>query len=58
MPENYGVIAMAKDGSFSAAAKVNEAYRNVSDDFVVVNTICFKSVIVADIKLDLDEEDK
>ena len=58
VPENYGVIAMAKDGSFSAAAKVNEAYRNVSDDFVVVNTICFKSVIVADIKLDLDEEDK
>ena len=58
VPENYGVIAMAKDGSFSAAAKVNEAYRNASDDFVVVNTICFKSVIVADIKLDLDEEDK
>ena len=58
VPENYGVIAMAKDGSISAAAKVNEAYRNVSDDFVVVNTICFKSVIVADIKLDLDEEDK
>lgn len=58
VPENYGVIAMAKDGSISAAAKVNEAYRNVSNDFVVVNAICFKSVIVADQKLNLSEEDK
>ena len=58
VPENYGVIAMAKDGSISAAAKVNEAYFNESNDFLVSNAICFKSVIVADIKLDLDEEAK
>ena len=58
VPENYGVIAIAKDGSISAAAKINESYYNISDDFVVVNAICFKSVIIADQKLDLDEEDK
>ena len=58
VPENYGVIAIAKDNSITAAAKVNEAYFNESNDFLVSNAICFKSVIVADIKLDLDEEDK
>ena len=58
VPENYGVIAISKDGSISAAAKINESYYNISDDFVVVNAICFKSVIIADQKLDLDEEDK
>ena len=58
VPENYGVIAIAKDNSITAAAKVNEAYFNESNDFLVTNAICFKSVIVADIKLDLDEEDK
>ena len=58
VPENYGVIAISKDGSISAAAKINESYHNVSDDFVVTNAICFKSVIIADQKLDLDEEDK
>lgn len=58
VPENYGVIAIAKDNSITAAAKVNEAYFNESNDFLVSNSICFKSVIVADIKLDLDEEDK
>lgn len=58
VPENYGVIAISKDGSISAAAKINESYHNISDDFVVVNAICFKSVIIADQKLDLDEEDK
>ena len=58
VPENYGVIAIAKDTSITAAAKVNEAYFNESNDFLVSNAICFKSVIVADIKLDLDEEDK
>lgn len=58
VPENYGVIAISKDGSISAAAKINESYHNVSDDFAVTNAICFKSVIIADQKLDLDEEDK
>ena len=58
VPENYGVIAISKDGSISAAAKINESYHNISDDFVVTNAICFKSVIIADQKLDLDEEDK
>ena len=58
VPENYGIIAIAKDNSITAAAKVNEAYFNESNDFLVSNAICFKSVIVADIKLDLDEEDK
>ena len=58
VPENYGVIAIAKDNSITAAAKVNEAYFNESNDFLISNAICFKSVIVADIKLDLDEEDK
>ena len=58
VPENYGVIAIAKDNSITAAAKVNEAYFNESNDFLVTNAICFKSVIVADIKLDLNEEDK
>lgn len=58
VPENYGVIAISKDGSISAAAKINESYHNVSDDFVVTNAICFKSVIIADQKLDLDEDDK
>ena len=58
VPENYGVIAIAKDNSITAAAKVNEAYFNESNDFLVSNAICCKSVIVADIKLDLDEEDK
>ena len=58
VPENYGVIAIAKDNSITAAAKVNEAYFNESNDFLVTNAICFKSVIVADIKLDLDEEEK
>ena len=58
VPENYGVIAISKDDSISAAAKINESYYNISDDFVVVNAICFKSVIIADQKLDLDEEDK
>ena len=58
VPENYGVIAIAKDNSITAAAKVNEAYFNESNDFLVSNAICFKSVIIADIKLDLDEEDK
>ena len=58
VPENYGVIAISKDNSITAAAKVNEAYFNESNDFLVSNAICFKSVIVADIKLDLDEEDK
>ena len=58
VPENYGVIAIAKDNSITAAAKVNEAYFNESNDFLVSNAICFKSVIVADIKLDLDEENK
>ena len=56
VPENYGVIAIAKDNSITAAAKVNEAYFNESNDFLVSNAICFKSVIVADIKLDLDED--
>ena len=58
VPENYGVIAIAKDNSITAAAKVNEAYFNESNDFLVSKAICFKSVIVAHIKLDLDEEDK
>ena len=56
VPENYGVIAISKDNSITAAAKVNEAYFNESNDFLVSNAICFKSVIVADIKLDLDED--
>ena len=55
VPKNYGVIAIAEDGSITAAAKVNEAYFNNSDDFLVTNTICFKSVIIADQKINLSE---
>ena len=56
VPENYGVIAIAKDNSITAAAKVNEAYFNESNDFLVTNAICFKSVIVADQKINLPED--
>ena len=56
VPENYGVIAIAKDNSITAAAKVNEAYFNESNDFLVTNAICFKSVIVADQKINLSED--
>ena len=56
VPENYGVIAIAKDNSITAAAKVNEAYFNESNDFLVSNAICFKSVIVADQKINLSED--
>ena len=56
VPENYGVIAIAKDNSITAAAKVNEAYFNESNDFLVSNAICFKSVIVADQKINLPED--
>lgn len=55
VPKNYGVIAIAEDGSITAAAKVNEAYFNKSNDFLVTNTICFKSVIIADQKINLSE---
>lgn len=55
VPKNYGVIAIAEDGSITAAAKVNEAYSNKSNDFLVTNTICFKSVIIADQKINLPE---
>ena len=55
VPENYGVIAISKDNSITAAAKVNEAYFNESNDFLVTNAICFKSVIVADQKLSLEK---
>ena len=56
VPENYGVIAIAKDNSITAAAKVNEAYFNESNDFLITNAICFKSVIVADQKINLPED--
>ena len=56
VPENYGIIAIAKDNSITAAAKVNEAYFNESNDFLVTNAICFKSVIVADQKINLSED--
>ena len=56
VPENYGIIAIAKDNSITAAAKVNEAYFNESNDFLVSNAICFKSVIVADQKINLSED--
>ena len=56
VPENYGVIAISKDNSITAAAKVNEAYFNESNDFLVTNAICFKSVIVADQKINLSED--
>lgn len=56
VPENYGIIAISKDDSISAAALVNESYFNVSNDFIVTNPICFKSVIVADQKLNLSED--
>ena len=56
IPENYGVIAISKDNSITAAAKVNEAYFNESNDFLVTNAICFKSVIVADQKINLSED--
>ena len=56
VPENYGVIAISKDNSITAAAKVNEAYFNESNDFLVSNAICFKSVIVADQKINLSED--
>lgn len=55
VPKNYGVIAIAEDGSITAAAKVNEAYSNKSNDFLVTNTVCFKSVIIADQKINLPE---
>lgn len=56
VPENYGVIAISKDGSITAAAKVNENYFNKSNDFLITNPICFKSVIVADQKLNLEDK--
>ena len=56
VPENYRVIAISKDNSITAAAKVNEAYFNESNDFLVTNAICFKSVIVADQKINLSED--
>lgn len=56
VPENYGIIAISKDDSISATALVNENYFNVSNDFIVSNPICFKSVIVADQKLNLSED--
>lgn len=55
VPENYGIIAISKDDSISAAALVNENYFNKSNDFLITNPICFKSVIVADQKLNLSE---
>lgn len=55
VPEQYGVIAVAKDGSLTAAAKVNVNYFNTSNDFVLTDAVCFKSVIVADQKLSMNK---
>lgn len=53
VPEEYGVIAVNEDNTITAAAKVNSAYFNASNDFLVTDTVCFKSLIVANQKLNL-----
>ena len=52
----YCVVAISKDNSITAAAKVKNCYRNVEKDFVVKNAVCFKSLIVADQKINLSED--
>ena len=46
--DEYCIAAIAKDNSMTAAAKIKQCYKNTSSDFILHNTICFKSLILAD----------